>query len=149
MRIAEWLKTRGEPARTIPMACSVAEAAGHMAAKGIRALVVVNKRKPVGIFTRQDLWRCHFRFSGKPLEQIPVADVMTPAVVSAAPGERIEAAVAAMIAADIRHLPIIDEHQIVGMLTLSSLVGDHINRLNLELNHLREYITDMQEARED
>jgi signal-transduction protein with cAMP-binding, CBS, and nucleotidyltransferase domain len=54
-----------------------------------------------------------------------------------------------MIQADIRHLPVVKDQQIVSMLTISDLVKHHVGELTAELHYLQEYITDLQDAVQD
>ena len=51
-----------------------------------------------------------------------------------------------MIKADIRHLPVVVNNQIAGMLTISDLVKYHVGELTAELHYLQDYITDLHDA---
>jgi len=56
---------------------------------------------------------------------------------------------AMMIQADIKHMPVIKENEILGLLTLADLIEHQINMLTDELQHLREYIEDLHRAGQD
>jgi signal-transduction protein with cAMP-binding, CBS, and nucleotidyltransferase domain len=54
-----------------------------------------------------------------------------------------------MIQADVKHIPVIKDDQIIGLLTLADLIQHQINMLTDELHHLREYIEDLHHAGQD
>jgi signal-transduction protein with cAMP-binding, CBS, and nucleotidyltransferase domain len=54
-----------------------------------------------------------------------------------------------MIQADIRHLPVVEDRRISGMLTISDLVKHQVGELTAELHYLQEYISDLQDAVQD
>ncbi len=102
-----------------------------------------------GIFTEQDLVRCHTLFPDKPLDQVALADVMTPDPVSAQDTTGVDKALEKLLAAGIRHLPVVDKTRITGLLLLEDLVKAHLGDLSSEIAHLQDYIHQLQDAAHD
>jgi IMP dehydrogenase len=74
---------------------------------------------------------------------------MTDKLIVAQPDDLVSSAMAMMIKADIRHLPVVEDRQITAMLTISDLVKHHVGELTAELHYLQEYITDLHDAVQD
>jgi IMP dehydrogenase len=74
---------------------------------------------------------------------------MTRQLVVAEPDEELSEAMATMLQADIKHLPVVSEGRIVGILTLAALVRRQIGNLTAELHYLQDYISDLHEAGRD
>ena len=128
---------------------TVEQALQMMLAYSVSALLVKTKDGLHGIFTERDLVRCHILFPDKTINQIPVKDVMTSQLLVADPEDTIDEAMGMMIQAKIRHLPVVSEGQINGMLCLEDLVKKHVGHLNQELHYLKDYISDLQDASND
>lgn len=149
MRIRELLEQKGRPIHTIGQECSVAEAVVRLMDNKTGALIVMKADQPVGIFTERDLLRCHGRRDGRGVDAVRVEEAMTNKLIVAEPEEDIETAMATMIQADIRHLPVIAERRIVGMLTLGDLVKQQLGDLKAELHYLHDYISNLHDASRD
>ncbi|MCP3875836.1 MAG: CBS domain-containing protein [Desulfobacteraceae bacterium] len=128
---------------------TVAQAIKMMSGYNVSALVVMAKDGSQGIFTERDLVRCHIIFPEKNIKDILIKDAMTSKLIVAEPEDTIKDAMAMMIKAKIRHLPVIFEGQIKGMLSLENLVEKHVGVLNKELHYLKDYISDLQDAAHD
>jgi signal-transduction protein with cAMP-binding, CBS, and nucleotidyltransferase domain len=128
---------------------TVERALQMMLAYSVSALLVKTKDGLHGIFTERDLVRCHILFPDKAINQIPVKDVMTSQLLVADPEDTIDEAMGMMIQAKIRHLPVVSNGQIDGMLCLEDLVKKHVGHLNQELHYLKDYISDLQDATTD
>lgn len=128
---------------------TVEQAVKQMSGYTVSALVVMTKEVSQGIFTERDLLRCHILFPEKSIKDIPVKDVMTKKLIVAETTDSIEDAMRMMIKAKIRHLPVISDGQIKGMLSLEDLVKKHVGALTRELHYLKDYISDLQDAAHD
>jgi IMP dehydrogenase len=113
------------------------------------ALIIMDGETPVGIFTERDVLRCHVAWRHRLFRDMPLAEAMTNKLIVAQPEDLASSAMAMMIKADIRHLPVVKDQQIVSMLTISDLVKHHVGELTAELHYLQEYITDLQDAVQD
>ena len=134
---------------TIGQDQTVEKALKLMSVYNVSALLVMRGEVSKGIFTERDLLRCHILFSGKDINKIPIKDVMTKRLIVADPGDTIEDAMGMMIKAKIRHLPVISDEQIKGMICLEDLVRKHVRVLTKELHYLKDYISDLQDAAHD
>lgn len=128
---------------------TVEKALDFMAEKKISALIVTEAEQPVGIFTERDVPRCHFGHRGKPLSEIRLSDVMTNKLITAEPEAEILSTVFMMLQTDIRHLPVVRDEKIIEMLSIRDLIRHQLNSLTTDLEHLQNYLADLQEAGND
>lgn len=149
MLIQDLLANKGREAKTITADRSVETAIDMLAEENTRALIVTDNERPVGIFTERDVLRCHVRDRSRTFSEVGVGEAMTNKLIVAEPEETIETAMATMIQADIRHLPVVRGERIVGMLTITDLVRQHLGDLKAELHYLQDYISDLQDASRD
>lgn len=104
---------------------------------------------PAGILSEGDLVRCHTIFPGEAFSRIRVREVMTPEPVTMTADATVAAALDRMLGAGIRHLPVTDQGQTVGLVRFENLSRAHIADLTREIIHLQDYIKDLQEASHD
>ena len=149
MQIRDLMTKKGREVATIGAEENVETAIGRLAAKKGGALIVIEDDRPAGIFAERDVLRCHLKDNTRDFSDIKIRDAMTNKLIVAEPEEDIETAMATMIQADIRHLPVIENRQITCMLTISDLVKQQIGDLKAELHYLQDYIADLQEATRD
>ncbi|MDD9302555.1 MAG: CBS domain-containing protein [Desulfobacter sp.] len=128
---------------------TVSQALRQMSGYGVSALVVMDKEKPQGIFTERDLVRCHILFPDRKMDEILIRDVMTSKFIVAEPGDTVDDAMAMMIRAKIRHLPVVGDKKITGLICLEDLVKTQLGVLTRELHYLKDYISDLQDAAHD
>jgi len=128
---------------------SVAAALKRMSGYSISALLVMDGQRIAGIFTERDLLRCHVVFPEQQIQDIQIKSVMTTGLIVAEPLDEIKDAMGMMIQAKIRHLPVIEDGAIKGLLGLEDLVRCHVGALTQELHYLQDYVTDLQEAARD
>ena len=102
----------------------LADAATRMRENQVGALMVMDGERLAGILTERDLTRAIAE--GAHPEAVPVADYMTgwPTVVS--PDSDVREAVLAMLEQECRHLPVVEDDQVVGMVSIRDLLGSAI-----------------------
>jgi IMP dehydrogenase len=149
VKISDLLKAKGRSVHTIDAGRSVEDAIAAMAAAGYGALIVMQGGLPAGIFTERDVLRCHLQNPGRPFGEVDVARAMTAELIVTAPDEEIRAALATMIKADIRHLPVVEQGRIAAMLAICDLVEHQVDTLTAEIHYLQEYISDLHAAGKD
>ena len=149
MRVQDLLEKKGKQVQTISADQFVDAAVDKLTRTNVGALIVVDADRPVGIFAERDVLRGYVRDKAKAFSEIRVRDAMTNKLIVAEPEDDIDTAMATMIQADIRHLPIFKDNRIIGMLTISDLVKNQIGSLKAEVHYLQEYITDLQDASQD
>lgn len=128
---------------------SVDDAVSLMAIKKAGALIVTENERPVGIFTERDVFRFYLKDNTTALSQIALQDAMTAKRIAAKPEDEISAVLALMTRDDIRHLPVVEDDNIIGILTLNDLIAHQIESLTDEIQQLRDYIEDLHEAGRD
>ena len=149
MKVHELLKLKSRPVFTLSSDQSVDDAINLMTAQKSGALIVTEADHPVGVFAERDVFRAHIRDKTAAFTDILLKDAMTPKLLVAKSEDEISSVMSMMIQADIKHLPVIEEEKIVGMLTLADLIEHQINMLTDELHHLRDYIEDLHHAGQD
>ena len=149
MKVKDLLEDCCGSFHTIEQDQNVEQALKVMSGYNVSALVVMTKEASHGIFTERDLVRCHIIFPEKNIKDILIKDVMTSKLIVAEPDDTIEGAMGMMITAKIRHLPVVTQGQIKGILSLEYLVEKHVSVLNKELHYLQDYISDLQDAAHD
>ena len=149
MLVKELLSEKGSKVHTIDGGSSVEDAVDKLVQKKIGALIVMEGNVPVGIFTERDVLRCHVKFNGTPYKKIPITQVMTDRLIVAEMGDQISDSMSTMIQADIRHLPVVEDGEIIGLLSIRDLVKHQVGTLTAEIHYLQEYITNLQDAAND
>ena len=149
MKVKDLLEDCSGSFHTLGKDESVEQALKLMSSYNVSAVVVVEEKASLGIFTERDLVRCHILFSERKMDTISVSEVMTSRLIVAEPEDTIEDAMGMMIKAGIRHLPVVNKGEIMGILSRTDLVKKHVGALNQELHYLKDYISDLQDAAHD
>ena len=149
MRVQDIIQEKRRVVNTISVQRTAEDAIVHMTEQHISALIVMDGETPAGIFTERDVLRCHVTWRQRLFRDMPLAEAMTDNLIVAQPDDLVSSAMAMMIKADIRHLPVVEDRRIIAMLTISDLVKHHVGELTAELHYLKEYITDLQDAAQD
>ena len=149
MKVRDLFGEKIRPVHTIAGHRSVDNAIDFMAAKQATALIVTQMEEPIGIFTDRDVFRCYQRNPDTALSEIAVQNAMTDKLIAAKPEDDISRVMAIMIKADIRHMPVIEENEFFGLLTLNDLTEQQIELLSEEIHQLKDYIDDLHEAGRD
>ena len=142
MKMTEILRTKGRDVVTIAEACSVLEAVGVLVRHNIGALVVTDRERPTGIFTERDVLRLAAR-SPNALSTIQVGGVMTRDPVTATPEDELHAIMGVMTERKIRHLPVVEQGELVGIVSIGDLLNACRSVAEEENSHLRQYIQGM------
>jgi CBS domain-containing protein len=107
--------------------------------KDIGALLVLEKGKIAGIFSERDYAR-KVILQGKSSLNTTVREIMTEHVIFASPHQTNEQCMALMTARHVRHLPILDQGELVGMISIGDLVRSIINEQKDTIIQLEHYI---------
>src|SRR5580692_2199607 len=122
MFISDVLRTKGHHVERIRPADSVELAVRQLSEHHIGALVVEDRwMKPVGIFSERDFINGTAREGSQALE-LDVRELMTSPIITCRSSDRIDAALAAMTVARIRHLPVVDHGELKGIISIGDLV---------------------------
>ncbi|TFL16876.1 CBS domain-containing protein [Jannaschia formosa] len=125
---------------TIDPGASVADAVAELAARRIGALVVSSDgRHAEGILSERDIVRELGRSGGKVLEQ-KVSDLMTTDLHTCAPNERSEAVLQSMTDGRFRHMPVVEDGLLVGLISLGDVVKARLSEVSMEKSALEAMI---------
>ena len=139
MLVAEILKEKGDAVFRIGPDATVAQACGELAEKRVGALMVCDKDRVVGVFSERDVVKAVARHGAAALKR-PVSDVMTADVVFAAPAETVAILMGRMTDRRIRHLPVLKNGRLSGVVSIGDVVKCQIAEVTQEAESLRTYI---------
>ena len=118
---------------------TVFEAIRLMAEKNIGALLVMSGYKLVGVFTERDYTR-KIALHGKNSKQTQVWEIMPKEMVSVTPDDSVEECMRLMTESRVRHLPVLENKNIVGIVSIGDLVNWIISAQNFAIEQMEQYI---------
>jgi CBS domain-containing protein len=124
---------------TIGPDATVFDALKLMAEKNIGALLVVKNDKLVGIISERDYAR-KVILHGKSSRDTPVREIMTERAVCVQPDNTVEECMALMTDKHVRHLPVIENEKLIGVLSIGDLVKETISEQRFVIQQLESYI---------
>ena len=138
--VAQILKSKPEQTvHTITPSTSVFDAVKLMAEKNIGALLVMEDVNMVGIITERDYAR-KIVLMGRSSKETPVRDTMTSPVMYVRPDQTNEECMALMTDNRVRHLPVMDNGKLIGLISIGDLVKDIIAEQKFTIQQLEHYI---------
>ena len=139
-RVKDLLKAKGRDVWSIGSRASVYDAVHLMAEKEIGALLVMDGSELVGIFSERDYAR-QIILKGRSSEKTRVSEIMTSNVVHAELDQETIQCMALMTDNRIRHLPIFDGTEVVGVISIGDLVRSIIAEQQSTIGDLEKYIS--------
>jgi CBS domain-containing protein len=141
MNVAAILRQKGRAVTTSSPAATLLEVANKLAAKRIGAIVVVGPRGEVaGIISERDIIRALAEAGPDSLTR-PVSESMTRQVVTCQETDTLDELMAMMTARRFRHLPVLTDGALVGIISIGDVVKHHVAEVEMEATAMREYIT--------
>jgi CBS domain-containing protein len=110
-----------------------------LASYGAGAVVVLDQGKLVGVFSERDYTR-KVALEGKNSRDLLVADIMTRHVITVSSSTRTRECMALMSKNKIRHLPVMDGDQVLGLISIRDIMDDIIADHEQTISHLQNYI---------
>lgn len=138
-KIGSLLGAKGGAIFSIEPTATVFDAIARMAECGVGALLVLDGDRLAGIVSERDYTR-KVILKGRSSKEERVEEIMTSDVVSATPEQTVEEAMRLMTNRHIRHLPIIDNGRVVGVVSIGDLVKWTISAQEETIEHLTRYI---------
>ena len=138
--VKDILRAKGHDVWTISPGATVYEALSLMAEKNVGALVVVNGTGVVGIISERDYAR-KVILHGKSSREISVREIMTSRVYYVRPDQNIEECMAQMTDKHIRHLPVLEDDRLIGVVSIGDVVKAMIEHREFVIKQLENYIT--------
>jgi CBS domain-containing protein len=139
MTVQAILQSKGAQVVSVSPGDTVGNVARVLADRRIGAVLVREQGKVVGVFSERDIVRGLARYGVQSLER-PVSDLMTHDVITCKPAESVHDVMERMTARRVRHLPVIDNGQLIGIVSIGDLVKERIEEAEREAQDLREYI---------
>lgn len=139
MLVAEILKDKGDAVFAIGPGLSLAEAASELSERRVGALIVVEADRVVGVLSERDIVTAVADNGAAALDH-PVSRHMTADVVFAAPAESVGLLMARMTDRRIRHLPVLRDGRLAGVVSIGDVVKCCIAEATHEAESLRTYI---------
>ncbi len=141
MYVKDILRDKGNAVFTVTPETSLAEFAKILVRRRIGAAVVVDgDGGVVGVVSERDIVHCVAE-RGAAAADCSVSDVMTKNVHTGTPETMIDEVMSLMTERRIRHLPVIEDGKIVGIVSIGDVVKDRIASVEREASQLRDYIS--------
>ncbi len=137
--VAQILKLKPPGVISIRPDVPVLDALKLLADKGVGAVLVMDGPRLLGIVSERDYAR-KVELKGKSSGNTPVSEIMTREVVCVAPTQTNEECMALMTTKRARHLPVIDNGRVIGVLSIGDLVKDAISEQQFIIEQLEHYI---------
>ena len=120
---------------------TVYEAITEMADRNVGAMLVMQDGKLAGILTERDYLR-QIAVKGRSSRETPVSEIMTRRVIYVAPESSVDEALTIITEQRIRHLPVLRDHTVVGVISIGDLVKAKVARQEVRIRTLEAYIAD-------
>ena len=139
MKVSDVLQAKGGQVFSVSPYQTMQDVVRMLMAHRIGALLVVDEGRTVGIVTERDVLRECLDGADR-LGSIPVRDAMTRELVVGAPCLDLDEALSLMTRHRVRHLPVIDDGQVAGLISIGDAVKATLDETAYENGFLREYI---------
>jgi CBS domain-containing protein len=141
MNVEAILKGKGRAVATVAPEASIADAVALLRKKGIGALVVSRDGSDVaGILSERDIVHALAERGARMLE-LQVSALMTRHVFTCKPGDKIAELMAEMTERRIRHLPVVEDGKLAGIVSIGDVVKNRVDEVEEEASSLRQFIT--------
>jgi len=140
MKVSALLDRKGRAVHTTTAEISIADAAKMLEEQRIGALLVVDgKGRGVGILSERDIVR-GIAARGGDLSAVTVGTLMTTEIISCGPDDSVVQLMGKMTERRVRHLPVYDGDQLLGIVSIGDVVKNRIEEIETEATALREYL---------
>ncbi len=140
LKVRDVLRTKGSDVWSIGPKATAYEALQTMADKDIGALLVIESGNVVGIFSERDYAR-KVILKGRSSKETSVGELMTRKVYSITPDKPIEECMALMTATRCRHMPVFENNQLIGIVSIGDVVNAIISEQKITIQDLENYFT--------
>jgi CBS domain-containing protein len=138
--ISQILDKKGAMVLSVTSNETVLDAISLMSQVNIGAVLVQQDDTISGIFTERDYLQ-KIALNSLSSQQTPVGDVMTKPVISAEPGDSIKQCMETMTTCHVRHLPVVEDGKLLGIVSIGDLVKELLNEKETEVEQLNKFIT--------
>jgi CBS domain-containing protein len=139
-RVKEILDDKGHDVLQIEGDATVFDAVKAMVDAGVGSLLVTDEGSITGIFTERDYLR-RMTLEDRDAKETPVREVMSSPLVVVTPATAIDECMALMTDRRIRHLPVVEDGDVVGIVSIGDVVKFKSKQQSFEIKYLTDYIT--------
>lgn len=140
MKVADILKSKGNNVYSVTEDITVYDALKVMGEKNVGALLVMDGKQLKGIISERDYAR-KIVLKGKASNETPVKEIMTEKVITVLPEDDIEKCMGLMSGRKIRHLPVMKNDEVLGVISITDVVTAIIELQKNTIAHLQNYIS--------
>jgi len=141
MHVAAILKQKGRAVETVTGSTTLEEVAKRLSSRRIGAVVVCSARGDVtGIVSERDVVRLVSEYGGEALNR-SASEAMTTVVETCREVDTIQELMSRMTNGRFRHLPVVENGDLVGIISIGDVVKHHVAAVELEASAMRDYIT--------
>lgn len=140
MKLKDIVKAKGSTVFSIHPEKSVKDAIDMLIQYNIGSLLVIDGARPVGIFTERDILRICAVDAAR-LDEITVSGVMTQNLIIGQLEDDVEEVMGVMTEKRIRHLPVMQDDHVAGMISIGDLVKSQHDEKDITIHYLKDYIT--------
>jgi CBS domain-containing protein len=140
MTVAEILKSKGSNVYSITGEITVYDALIIMGDKNVGALLVIENEQLLGIISERDYAR-KIILKGKTSQETPVSEIMTVDVIVVSPDDNIEKCMELMSEKHIRHLPVVKDERVTGIISITDVVTAIIASQKETISLLHDYMS--------
>jgi len=140
MKVKDLLNTKDDAVYSVPPQETVYNAIAKMADLNIGALIVLKNDRLTGIISERD-YRNKVILKGRTSKKTQVKEIMTSNVFYVEPTDSVNFCMQVMTDKKIRHLPVLDQEKVIGMISIGDVVKSIIKKQENEIDSLRTYIS--------
>jgi CBS domain-containing protein len=139
-KVSEILGDKGGNVLSIEAGATVFEAVEQMVEANVGSLLVTDRGDIIGIVTERDYLR-RITLEGRTDKDTAVGEIMSSPLVVVTPETDIDESMAIMTDRRIRHLPVVDDGEVVGVISIGDVVKYKSKQQSFEIQYLTDYIT--------
>ena len=140
MKVSDILSSKGSKVFSVTEVITVYDALKIMGEKNIGALLVMDGERLDGIISERDYAR-KIVLKGKSSQETTVKEIMTKDVITVLPDDDIEKCMGLMSGRHIRHLPVMKDGMVLGVISITDVVTSIIDLQKNTISHLQNYIS--------
>lgn len=138
--VHDLLQRKTTPLKFVRETDSVFDTVRKLVEHNVSAVLVLDDEKLLGIVTERDIAK-HVALEGRTARNTTAGEIMTRTVIYVRPEQTIEECMQVMSERRIRHLPVIEGDQLVGIVSIRDLVGALVSEKQFVIDQLENYIT--------
>jgi CBS domain-containing protein len=138
--VGEILKSKGGHIWSVTPKHTIYDTLKLMAEKNVGAVLVIDEKSIVGIFSERDFARNFVKRSLR-TQETPITEIMTKKVLFISPSQTAEECLSIMTGKHLRHLPVLENDKLVGLISIGDVVKKLIEDQKFSINQLERYVT--------